>query len=426
MCTNFLLSLTLGQDRRRVVCEGDTGEETAHFSFNTPEATESHPEDTQNTTHERELSFGDDDYVFTSSDSDNLAVQLEQELANCEEAELYLEQEKNKREIEQSKQAAQVATSETVRVKIRALRRPKQETIDRYHLYGNTENAPPATTSNLLDIKQESPPTDTDPLPSDLYARGGYWLTPEEISWVNCNTNLERQRTAADISTERNWEALYDRFYTHPEEAGACSATRSRENYRHSAQIRSEESDPSSDLPRSSVSASSPYLEQHCPGVNHRNPGFGRFYQAGLRTPHVQHSARRHRVDSGPQNTTPDNDRYSTRRPTTRQRRPLTEQPAVANARYRGRRVARPLENNWSPQNDLRPRCQQRHREPQVNIIPNIPPHDTRNITPERAFETNLNEVCNLVESLRREFHDLHNPTPRRRNHTYPLTASNR
>ena len=408
------------------MCGEDIGDGTTHRPANLPQATGGHHDDTLNSTQEQDPTFGDDDYVFTSSDSDNLAIQLEQELANCEEAELYLEQEREKREQEQSKQAAQAATSETVRVKIRALRRPKQETIDRYHLCGNSENSPPVDPNHQVDIKQESPPIDTDPLPSNLHARGGYWLTEEEIGWVNSNPIRDQRLSAAEISTERNWETRYDYFYTHPEGEGARTETHPREDYRLPPQSRSEESDPASDRPRSSVSASSPCFDQRCRGTNHRNSGFGRFYQAGPRAPLIPHTARRHRGDLGPQTTTPHNDRFPIRRPTTRQRRPLTDQAVISNTRFSGRRVARPSENNWLSPSELRPVNHPRQRDQQLNIHPNIPPRDNRNITPERAFETNLNEVCNLVESLRREFHDLRNLTPRRRNHTYPLTASNR
>ena len=308
------------------------------------------------------------------------------------------------------------STSKTVKPK-KQLRRPKQETIDKYKLLENNENTP--SQAQLDAIKTEPVETDTE----HLVQGSGYWLSADDINWAG-PAQLPARLTQY---TAPSWEEIYDRFYSHPDREQNSSESSTRRsldniNYRHTDQYRSEESDPASDPARSSVSACSSGNGRHVttPNCNHR-----RGYQGNRPADCGGHCAA---PTLNSENNLhdpchPDN-RAHPRRFVHRQRRPLGDYTNsqldnhhfAYSRRYPGR-------TPYSlSQIDLRTITSSRFSG-QHSDTPQTLNYGVNESPPsERLFDNKLNSVCQQVETLNREVHELRNLAPHRRSSTYPRT----
>ena len=406
-------------------------EDRFRLSPASPDASE-HRTGELNSSADTDDDFYDKPLVNNSTESEELAAQLANELANCEEAELLLEQDEAKRKVNDPTKVTNAGTdlenqpnfpidtlvSEPVRncapsppfsavsndfnVRPKQLRRPKQETVDRYNLLGCNENLPPT-------VNEIRPICVRDTSRNPAYNQGrGYWLKPNEIDWAQIRVNQPALSERAQARQAGSWESIYDTFYRHllPENSReSIQPIAPQSDYRLPAQYPSEESDLTSDYSRSSVSASNRRFGPYYNRPSHYEPNIypeQLSNSSGQRDPNTSHRHSHEHANRGPH---AEIERHPARRHAYRQRRPLAELSTNGANYPRPRRVlqlpeeTRPRPSQHSDRRQHNTRSRDCHRE----STPNFSRTNSRNVSPERVFENKLNEVSNQVESLRRE-----------------------
>ena len=380
--------------------------------------------------------------IYYSSDSDNLAIQLDHVITSTEETELLLAQAQAERETAAQKGQSTVKkehlapdehsysnpTPATItraptftlpnsKGKKRGLRHPKIEIVETHSLFEDSENIAPAKPLEQLPVKTEQLP----PPPEVPSQSRGFWLTPSQIDWARLNRDNTHQRDPTDTRENRSWESVYDSFYTHPvDHPSTGERLGARMNNSQSGDCTSE-SEQTSDQTRSSISVgceryhtTNPPIQprlahQACLSYSHRDYHDDCYFQQR------QHD----RVNI---NAYAEADHQPPRRPSTRQRRPLSDQTAPTLSRQRNRRNSRALDDAWLLSSHggytahVPPHCHELSRD----SSPNITNTSVRYHSPERNCDPTLSEVCWQVESLRREVRELRNLTPRRRNYAFP------
>ena len=172
----------IGEDRRRVVFSGEI---VNPFVRNRPTPTlhEQHAENFNIADIYEEREVEEEGQIYYSSDSDNLAIQLDHVITSTEETELLLAQAQAEREIGAQKGQSIVKNEHLAPVehsysnstpatitraptfalpnskgKKRGLRRPKIEIVETHSLFEDSENIAPAKPLEQLPVKSEQLP----------------------------------------------------------------------------------------------------------------------------------------------------------------------------------------------------------------------------------------------------------------------------
>ena len=298
------------------------------------------------------------------------------------------------------------------------LRRPKRETVEHFNLFSEKENVAPKSA-----VTPEK--TENSQISHECTSRNsGYWLSAEDFNRSNRDPSYQHQYDTSLHSADRSWEAIYDTFYRHPgreQNNGDNFNAPTPNNYRLPNQLRSEDSDLTSDRARSSVSTRSPYETNHQSNApSNRAPR-----QHSPPTENSDHCAvHRNNPNDNPQASYHQANRHQARRPTTRARRPFVDHQSPTYNPHRARRALRLPEDTRRQvsQIDIRDFATPRFRGHYYGTQNNNSHESQVFSSAERIFESKLTDVCNQVETLRREFRELRNLTPHRRTHTYPRT----